>query len=241
MSTLAGSGQWAFADGLGTAAKFKAPRGLWLAINGDLWFADRGNNRIRVMSSSGIFTFCLRTFLRSTANLCAGFVSTLTGSGTAGYADGVGSLSSFNQPWGTSGYADVVFVSDDGNLRIRRIASSGAVVFAFLKSIDCNLCSNCVWLYNVGVSTFAGSGASSLADGLGTVASFNSPMGLSASSSGTVFVAEGGNSRIRMITTSGFLLLVLFGSIEILMFKYNWLMVGFYCCCRSCDNPCRDW
>ncbi len=52
-------------------------------------------------------------------------MSTFAGSGTAGYADGVGTSSSFNYHWGISGNADVVFVADFGNNRIRRIASSG--------------------------------------------------------------------------------------------------------------------
>ena len=60
--------------------------------------------------------------------MLVGFVSTLAGSGTAGYADGVGSSSSFNRPWGISGYADVVFVSDNGNRRIRMISSSGTEI-----------------------------------------------------------------------------------------------------------------
>ena len=55
VSTLAGSGESAFADGLDTVAKFRGPRGLWMAANGDLWVADRSNHRIRVISSSGIF------------------------------------------------------------------------------------------------------------------------------------------------------------------------------------------
>ena len=57
VSTLAGSGDWAFADGLGILAKFRGPKGLWLALNGDVWVADTSNNRIRVISSSGSF-FC---------------------------------------------------------------------------------------------------------------------------------------------------------------------------------------
>ena len=56
VSTLAGSGDWAFSDGLGMAAKFRGPRGLWLALDGDLWVADRSNHRIRVISSSGILS-----------------------------------------------------------------------------------------------------------------------------------------------------------------------------------------
>ncbi len=66
VSTLAGSGDWAFADGLGTVAKFRGPLGLWVAYNGDVWVADTYNNRIRVIISSGVYR--LRLFLSCFAN-----------------------------------------------------------------------------------------------------------------------------------------------------------------------------
>ena len=53
------------------------------------------------------------------------------------------------------------------------------------------------------VSTLAGSGFYSYADGVGSAASFRSPGGVSVSSSGVVFVSDSDNHRIRMITTSG--------------------------------------
>ena len=54
------------------------------------------------------------------------------------------------------------------------------------------------------VSTLAGSGLYSYADGVGSVAHFRNPRGVAVSSSGVVFVADSESSRIRMITTSGF-------------------------------------
>ncbi len=54
------------------------------------------------------------------------------------------------------------------------------------------------------VSTLAGSGLYSYADGVGSAASFKSPGGVTVSANGVVFVADSENSRIRMITTSGF-------------------------------------
>ena len=53
------------------------------------------------------------------------------------------------------------------------------------------------------VSTLAGSGAASWADGLGTASSFNSPYGIALSSDGIAFIADSGNDMIRMVSTSG--------------------------------------
>ena len=62
----------------------------------------------------------------------------------------------------------------------------------------------CVIVFVIGVvSTLAGSGLYSYADGVGSAASFRSPGGVAVSSSGVVFVADSDNQRIRMITTSG--------------------------------------
>ena len=55
------------------------------------------------------------------------------------------------------------------------------------------------------VSTLAGSGLNSYADGVGSAASFKSPAGVAVTSSGVVFVADSDNQRIRVITTSGLL------------------------------------
>jgi hypothetical protein len=53
------------------------------------------------------------------------------------------------------------------------------------------------------VSTMAGSGSASYGDGVGTSAMFNNPFGVSVDSSGTVYVADYNNHRIRKISSSG--------------------------------------
>jgi len=47
VSTLAGSGDADFADGTGTAAQFNFPRGVGVDSSGNVYVADKKNNRIR--------------------------------------------------------------------------------------------------------------------------------------------------------------------------------------------------
>ena len=161
VSTLAGSGSAAYADGTGAAAAFNAPRGVSVDASGNVFVADAGNHRIRKITSAGV-------------------VSTLAGSGSAAYADGTGTGASFSGPAGVSvDSAGNVFVADTGNHRIRKVTSAGVV------------------------STLAGSGSAAYADGTGTAASFSGPAGVSVDSAGNVFVADTGNHRIRKVTSAG--------------------------------------
>ena len=53
------------------------------------------------------------------------------------------------------------------------------------------------------VSTMAGSGSGSYGDGVGVSAMFSYPQGVSVDSSGTVYVGDTDNNRIRKISSSG--------------------------------------
>ena len=53
------------------------------------------------------------------------------------------------------------------------------------------------------MTTLAGSGSGSWADGTGTAASFRSPYGVSVDSNGAVFVGDSSNRRIRKVSSSG--------------------------------------
>src|SRR5262245_9679326 len=80
VATLAG-GSEGFADGAGPSASFNTPSALALGPDGNLYVADTGNNRIRKITSDGK-------------------VSTVAGSGAAGYVDGPAAQAQFNGPIG---------------------------------------------------------------------------------------------------------------------------------------------
>jgi sugar lactone lactonase YvrE len=109
VTTLAGSTK-AFADGIGTAAKFNYPHGVAAGPDGTVYVADKGNNRVRAISPTGT-------------------VTTLAGSSATGNLDGAGSAAQFRSPWDVVVDPNTgnVFVSDSLNQMIRKITPGGAV------------------------------------------------------------------------------------------------------------------
>lgn len=113
-----------------------------------------------------------------TSSLSGSIVSTLAGS-TTGFSEGNGDQAQFNSPRGIAIDADGnIYVADSGNDRIRKITANGDV------------------------STLAG-GTEGFADGTGANAQFNGAGGVATDLQGNVYVADGGNHRIRKITPSG--------------------------------------
>ena len=160
VSTFAGSGSAGSANGAGTAASFSVLHGIVTDLVGNVYICD--NNLIRKITPSGV-------------------VSTLAGSGTAGYADGQGAAASFNQPLGITvdGFGNV-YVADTKNNVIREITQAGQV------------------------TTVAGiPGAAGLQNGPGASAKFNDPTGIAVDQGGNLYVSDAGNSVIREITPAG--------------------------------------
>lgn len=161
VTTLAGSGTDGYADGNSAAARFGGITGITVDSYGNVYVADSSNNRIRKIFPTGV-------------------VSTVAGSGVAGYAEGSGATAVFNSPNDvTVDSSGNLYVSDTGNNRIRRISPTGTV------------------------TTLAGSGIAGTSDGVGTAANFNTPAGIAVSPTGIVFVNDLATHRIRKITPSG--------------------------------------
>ncbi len=212
VSTLAGSTE-GFADGVGTAAKFNRPAGIAVDMQGNVYVGDQFNHRIRKITP-------------------AGEVTTLAGS-TAGFADGTGSAAQFSSPFGISTDSQGnVYVGDRGNHRIRKITPAGEVttlagstrgfadgmgsnaMFNDPAAIEIDVQGN-VYVADRGnhrirkitpareVTTLAGSGVAGFIDGIGSVAQFNFPFGISTDSQGNVYVGDAGNHSVRKITPAG--------------------------------------
>ena len=211
VTTLAGSGKPAFADGDGVAASFHRPHGVSLDKNKNVLVADTNNNRIRKITPSGV-------------------VSTLAGSGTAGNADGQGTEAQFKNPNGLA-VDDLgnIYVADCGNNRIRKITPSGVVStlagsgtagnadgqgteaqFKDPNGLAVDGLGN-IYVADCGnnrirkitpsgfVTTLAGSGNKGADDGYGTAASFMDPWSVAVDSFGVVYVADQHNHKIRKI------------------------------------------
>jgi sugar lactone lactonase YvrE len=107
ISTFAGTGISGFSGdgGQATAANLSNPAGLEVDATGNLYIADQFNQRIRMVSPSGVIT-------------------TIVGNGIAAYGGDGGSplLASINYSNGVSvNAAGVVFIADNSNHRIRKI------------------------------------------------------------------------------------------------------------------------
>ena len=104
VSTFAGSGICAWADGTGIAAAFCGPRQLSLAAtNGNLLVTDTNNLLIRMITPLGLVT----TIAGGTASASAFFPF-----------DGYGTATRFNEPYGiTVNSAGTVYVSDGHRIR----------------------------------------------------------------------------------------------------------------------------
>ncbi len=121
-------------------------------------------------------------FVADTLNHCirkitvTGDCTVLAGSRVAGYADGFGAAAQFNAPEGLAvDQFGNVYVADTLNHRIRRISPAGEVI------------------------TVAGFGGASFTDGIASAARFDHPTGVDVDQTGTLFVADSRNGRVRKI------------------------------------------
>jgi sugar lactone lactonase YvrE len=161
VTTVAGTGVAGLLNGPVTSAEFNGTANIVFDGSGDLFIADEENNVIREISSSGI-------------------VTTIAGTGTAGYQDGAAASAQFDYPEGmVFDAAGNLYVADGHNNVIRKINISTATV-----------------------STYAGTGTAGFTNGALTSASFNDPYGMTIDASGNLYVTDIQNNSIRKITVS---------------------------------------
>jgi serine/threonine protein kinase, bacterial len=141
---------------------------------------------------------CLFFLHKTSFFLKPGLVTTLAGSNVESFADGVGIAASFSYPIGVAiSCTGDLYVADNGNQRVRSINSAGESASSlFVHQCD-------VILLKGVVKTFAGSGVSGFADGVGVAAKFNYLNCLTVSSSGVVYVGDSDDNRIRVINSAG--------------------------------------
>jgi sugar lactone lactonase YvrE len=215
-------------DGSDASARFYDPQAITTDAVGNLYVADTSNHTIRKISPTGEVTTLAgkagsygsadgagsaarfsspsgitsdsgaNLYVTDTLNHTirkitpAGVVTTLAGvAGATGSTDGAGLAARFNSPYGIKAdSAGNLFVADTNNLTIRKITPDGVV------------------------TTFAGTaGAWGSTDGTGAGARFSGPHGITADTSGNLYVTDtehfpqpigsGHNSTIRKITASG--------------------------------------
>ena len=180
-------------DGSGTNARFKYPYGIVAdPFSSSVYIADsvRLTRARRTAHCARMAVLLLRLTLPSplqgnnairVLDSRTQEVRTLAG-GNQGTADGVGSLASFNRPYGLAmDYAGAVYVGDSLNNCIRKITPA-----------------------NAQVETFAGTcGQAGMQDGMGTSARFNGPAGIAFDPVfNAILVADYSNNRIRSIDMS---------------------------------------
>lgn len=220
ISTIAGTGSDGFSgDGAeATKAKLTNPAGIAVDASGNLYVADLGNNRIRKIDPIGNIStvagkgeagyegdggsatsaklnmpvsvavdksgnFYVADYLNHRIRKVdsSGNINTVAGSGKAGFS-GDGSSATLCQLY-LPGGVDVddsgnIYISDSGNNRVRKVDTSGIIM---------TIAGN-------GVKGFGGDG------NFGTYCQLDAPAGIVVSDSGSVYIADYGNKRVRLLS-----------------------------------------
>ena len=215
ITTVAGTGAATFAGdgGLATNAGLNNPRGVAIDQSGNIYIADQGNSRVRIVSPTGIInTFAGNGTLAfsgdggpaSTASLnnpfslaidqsgnlyiadvdnerirkvnTSGIITTFAGGGGAIGDGGLATLATLNEPTGIAiDNFGTTYIADGWDNRIRAVGQNGII------------------------NTVAGTGATGFSGdgGMPIYAELYNPYGIAINKSGTVFIADNGNNRIR--------------------------------------------
>jgi len=175
ITTIAGNGMAAYSGdgGQGANAELYLAQsggtilhsGIAIDASGNLYIADTYNFRIRKLIAS------------------TGIISTVAGSGTAGYSGDGGHATAANLLFPSGVALDVagnIYIADEGNNRIRKVNTSGIIT---------TIAGN-------GTSGYAGDGSNA------TAAELSGPTGIAIDAAGNIYIADNNNNRIREVTIS---------------------------------------
>ena len=206
IQTLAGNGSAGFVDGDVTAAQFSSPNAVALDSKGNLYIADTGNQRIRMISGST--------------------VTTIAGTGTVGYSpDGTtATAATLNSPSGLAfDSKGNLYIADTGNNVIRKIAGSTITTVAGIQgqgggyggdlgpATSANLNGPTAIAFDSGGNLYIADNGSSLVRKVDTatvpiITSYlgsgatdkrlSSPNGLWFDAGGALYIADSGNQRV---------------------------------------------
>jgi uncharacterized protein (TIGR03437 family) len=147
-----------------TSAQLHGPQGLAVDASGNLYIADTMNAKVRKVSASGV-------------------ISTVAGTGTAGYGGDGGAAASaqLNVPIGVAvDSTGNLYIADFGNSRVRKVSGNN-------------------------ISTVAGNGAFGYSGdgGAAVKAQLNGPQGVAVDAAGNLYIADTENNAIREVTAGG--------------------------------------
>ena len=169
ITTFAGTGTKGFSGdgGVAAAANLNTPIGLALDGLGNLYIADTGNYRVRKVDVHG-------------------FITTVAGTGTAGYDPGhEGIAATSAHLHGTSGITvdglGNLYLGDSTNHRVRKVDQEGIITT----------------IAGTGVGGFNGDSIAA------TSANLNNPVGLAVDGEGNLYIADASNHRIRKVQPDG--------------------------------------
>jgi trimeric autotransporter adhesin len=165
VTTVAGNGTTGFAgdSGPATSAELNSTQGVATDSAGNLYIADWQNNRVREV------------------NAATGVITTIAGTGTAGYSGDGGAATSAMLKGPTGVLVDSagnVYIADQANNRVRKVDAGTGVITT---------------IAGTGTTGFSGDG------GVATNAAMFSPTDLIFNSAGDLYISDDGNHRIRKV------------------------------------------
>jgi uncharacterized protein (TIGR03437 family) len=192
VTVVAGLGKYGFGGDGGAAdlARMYRPEAVAVDLSGNIYIADTGNHRVRRVTP-------------------AGFISTVAGTGDAGYGGdgGPAPAARLNGPRGVAcDSLGNLYVADTGNHRIRKVSPTGLITT--LAGVDSPLA---VAVSPAGALYLASAGSRLVRriDPWGTISTvagppaIEQPVGLALDSSGNLYVTDAAPGRVRRILAGG--------------------------------------